>query len=421
MNDATDVEWESHRAAGLQALREYKETAAIEEYRAALRIAEGFGPDDARLVTSLRELATAYERDRRFGEVAQLSHRLLRLLEQAHGANSTELVPALHQLARATQMLDEDEQAELQLQRALSIQEAALGPDHPMVTWSLHALALLNLRRKRFADAEAFWLRAEPIAMADRSHGYDKALSQDAILDCLILVYRAWERPALMEATARRRLELAEVESDDDLKFGAVLRNLAEALETQEHLSDAAKAYRGAIFRYQRWFRNTLRAKRFRSTRTASTGARLRVSGHQQIAWLRHDLARVLRQVGQTGDADRVERLAEFALRRALAAREHESRPDNIADVSLIAGLAELYVARGKPEAAEPLYRRAIAIHEQEAQDQIDRLKGPESARGRHRTRAVLEANTASLRRDYAAVLRALGRTGTIAARGDFG
>jgi len=32
VNDAINVEWESHRTAGRQALREYKEAAAIEEY-----------------------------------------------------------------------------------------------------------------------------------------------------------------------------------------------------------------------------------------------------------------------------------------------------------------------------------------------------------------------------------------------------
>jgi len=194
----------------------------------------------------LRDLASAYERDHRFAEVAQLSRRLLALLEQAHGFDSTELIATLHQLSRATQMLGDDEAAE-RLLRALSIQESALGPNHPLVTWSLHALALLNLSRKGFADAEAFWLRAESIAVADRSQGDGQALGQDAILDCLILLYRAWRRPGLMESTTHRRLELAGDKSEDDLKFGALLGNLSEALDKQERYADAAATCRAAV------------------------------------------------------------------------------------------------------------------------------------------------------------------------------
>jgi tetratricopeptide (TPR) repeat protein len=421
MNDATNTEWETHRATGLQALRAYKFPAAIEEYRAALSTAESFGPGDARLVTSLRELANAYERDYWFGELAQVSGRLLGVLEQAYGSDSTELVSTLHQLARATEMLGDEEQAELLLHRALSIQERALGPDHPLVTWSLHALALFSLARKRFADAEAFWLRAEPIAVATGADRDSHALGQEAILDCLILVYRAWQQPQLMEATARRRLELAETEGDDDLKFGGLLRNLAEALVSQGRFAEASDAFRAAIVRYQRWFTNTLRAKRFRSSDTASSRASLRISGNLQVAWLRHELARVLREIGQTREADRAERQAELAQRRALAARDREPRPDNLGDVSLLAGLAAVYVARGKLQAAEPLYRRAIVINDQLAQKQIDRLPGEQYARGRARWTAVLASNTASLRSEHAAVLRALGPANDATLRPDAG
>ncbi len=125
--------------------------------------------------------------------------------------------------------------------------------------------------------------------------------------------------------------------------------------------------------------------------------------------------------MGLTEEASRTERYAELALCRALAARDSEARPDNVGDISLLTGLAQVSVARGRLAAAEQLYRRALAIYEQVAQNQIARLNGPETARGRERMRAVLASSTGSVRREYAAVLRALGRPGETTLRGDFG
>jgi len=403
-----EAEWEAHRNAGRDAFRGNRPAQAVAQYSAALAVAERSGTGGERLQTSLAELAGAYERDYRWAEVAEVSRRLLRLQERRYGPDVRELVPTLQRLARATQELNRDRSSERLLHRALAIQERAFGHEHPSVTAGLHALGLHYLRRRRFADAEAAWLRAERIRTA--SPNAREGIGHDAILQCLVLVYREWRRPVEFEGVARRRLQIADLEGADHLRLGSGYANLAEALALQKRYWDAAAAYRVAIDHYQRWFRNTTRAARFQVPDTIGTRDRLRSSGRLQASWLQQQLARCLHKAGRASEAMRVERRVETVLERALAEHDEGERLDDIADVSLLESLADIYIRRGRPADAEPLLRRSLAVQHELAADLESRFSHVQHARARARIRATLRANTARLRRRYTAVLRRLGR-----------
>ncbi len=96
--------WETYMAAATKADQQGNYPEAAKELAAALKEAEGFGPQDPRLAVSLNNLAGLYYAQGRYAEAEPL-HR-----------------------------------------RALAIREVALGPEHPDVGTALNGLALV-LRR----------------------------------------------------------------------------------------------------------------------------------------------------------------------------------------------------------------------------------------------------------------------------------
>jgi tetratricopeptide (TPR) repeat protein len=102
---AQDSWWESYIAAGQEAYQRADYAEADNQFMAALKQAEGFGPQDPRLATSLNGLAALYRSLGRYTEAEPL-HK-----------------------------------------RALAIREKALGPDHPDVARSLNNLAALHRPR----------------------------------------------------------------------------------------------------------------------------------------------------------------------------------------------------------------------------------------------------------------------------------
>ena len=115
---AQDGPWEMYMATAGRAYEEARYPDAEKSLQAALKVAEGFGPEDTRLATNLNNLATLYQ-------------------AQGHYA-----------------------EAEPLYQRALAIMEKADGPEHPYVATSLENYASL-LRRLGSAlcrsDIAAFW------------------------------------------------------------------------------------------------------------------------------------------------------------------------------------------------------------------------------------------------------------------------
>ena len=110
--------WETYMAAGDKAYHEGDYPEAVKEWVAAVKEAEGFGPQDPRLATSLNDLGEVYLLQGRYAEAEPL------------------------------------------LKRALAIRENALGPEHPKVATSLNNLAEAYRYRERYAAAEPLHKRA---------------------------------------------------------------------------------------------------------------------------------------------------------------------------------------------------------------------------------------------------------------------
>lgn len=125
---AQDSLWDELANAGHAALAERRYDEAVRQLKAALDEAEGFGPRDPRLVTSLRNLAEVYHRQGKLLQQEPLRKRMLELKEDELGPSHPDLIPSLLELAGLYQQLQKPAKAEPLFRRVLEIRESTRGP-----------------------------------------------------------------------------------------------------------------------------------------------------------------------------------------------------------------------------------------------------------------------------------------------------
>ena len=145
--------WKDYSAAGKSAYQQGRYTEAEKLFEAALKEAEGFGPQDPRLATSLNNLALLYRDQGKYAEAEPLCKRALVIREQALGPDHVDVATSLNNLAGLYSAQGEYAEAEPLFKRALAIQEKALGLEHPDVAATMENYAALLSKTKREAEA----------------------------------------------------------------------------------------------------------------------------------------------------------------------------------------------------------------------------------------------------------------------------
>ena len=140
---AQQGDWERRLRAGEAANQQGNYAEAVKQTKAALSLAEAFGPNDPRLAQTLNNLAVLYSRQGRDAEAELLYKRALAIVEKALGPEHPEVAIFLTNLAVLYSRQRRDAEAELLYRRALAIVEKALGPEHPDVAWILKQYAEL--------------------------------------------------------------------------------------------------------------------------------------------------------------------------------------------------------------------------------------------------------------------------------------
>jgi CHAT domain-containing protein/Tfp pilus assembly protein PilF len=248
-----------------------------------------------------------------------------------------------------------------QCQRALSLREKALGPEHPDVATSLNNLAMLNYSKGDYARAEPLYQRA--LAIDEKALGPEHPdLATD--LNNLAEFYRAKGDYARAEPLYQRALAI------DEKALGPEHAEVAKFLNNLGALYRAKGDYGRAEPLYQRALAILEKA----------LGPE-----HLNVATPLNNLAGLYRA---KGDYARAEPLYQ----RALAIYEKALGPEHPNVATTLNNLALLNYSKGDYARAEPLYQRALAI--------LEKTLGPE-----HRMVATLLNNLASLNNskgDYA-------------------
>ena len=267
------------------------------------------------------------------GFAEPLYRRALAIDEASFGPDHPEVAIRLNNLAGLLQATNRLEEAEPLLSRALAIDEASYGPDHPEVAIDLNNLAGLLQATNRLEEAEPLYRRA--LAIDEASFGPDHP-NVAIRLNNLALLLNATHRLDEAEPLIRRALAIDEASfGPDHPKVAIRLNNLAELLRVTHRLAEAEPLYRRAL-----------------AIDEASLGP-----DHPNVARDLNNLAGLLRATNRLKEAEPL-------YRRSLAIDEASLGPDHPDVATLLNNLAGLLEVTNRLAEAEPLYRRALAIDE---------------------------------------------------------
>ena len=259
---------------------------------------------------------------------------------------------AAHLLFQTGLYLDERAryvEAELLYQRALSIREQSLGPEHPDVAALLNNLASSYRAQGKHAEAELLYQRALHIReQSQESESSDVAYPLTNLATLYLEQGKYTEAEPLYQRALRIR-EQSQGPEHPDVAYP--LNGLANLYSEQGRYEEAELLYQRAL-----------------SIREQSLGPE-----HPDVADSLNGLATLYREQGKYEEA-------ESLYQRALRIREQSLGPEYPSVADSLNGLAIQYKEQGKYEEAEPLYQRALRIKGQslglEHPDVADSLNG---------------------------------------------
>ena len=167
------------------------------------------------------------------GAVARLTGTLA--AEEAHdGRASPRLLPVLEELAAAQLRDGALDKAAMLRRRALDIAIAAFGCDSPSAAEAMAALAIVDIDRRRYLDAEPLLIAAERV-LADGGEADHPAMATVFAGLARIALARGNKQPA--EAWARRALTIARANTNGG--SAEPLRTLGAVLTAEERFDEA--------------------------------------------------------------------------------------------------------------------------------------------------------------------------------------
>nr|WP_199303050.1 FxSxx-COOH system tetratricopeptide repeat protein [Oscillatoria sp. FACHB-1406] len=280
-------------------------------------------------------LARVAEAQSRWLDAEPLLQRALSINERQLGPDHPDTASSLNNLAGLYNSMGRYEEAESLLQRALSINERQLGPDHPDTATSLNNLAALYYAMGRYEEAEPLLQRA--LSIHERQLGPDHPSTAQS-LNNLAALYRSMGRYEEAEPLLQRALSIHERQLGPDHPHTATsLNNLAGLYNAMGRYEEAEPLYQRAL-----------------SIRERQLGP-----DHPHTAQSLNNLAGLYDSMGLYEEAEPL-------YQRALSIRERQLGPDHPHTAQSLNNLAALYYAMGRYEEAEPLYQRALSIHERQ-------------------------------------------------------
>ncbi len=266
-------------------------------------------------------------------EAEPLMRRALAIDEASFGPDHPRVALHLNNLAQLLQATNRLPEAEPLMRRALAINEASFGPDHPDVAPSLNNLASLLQATNRVPEAEPLMRRG--LAINEASFGADHPRVATN-LDNLALLLKTTNRMLEAEPLMRRALAINEASfGPDHPDVATSLNNLAQLLQATNRLPEAEPLMRRAL-----------------AINEVSFGV-----DHPKVATNLENLALLLKVTNRLPEAEPL-------MRRALAIDEASFGAHHPRVAIHLNNLAKLLQATNRLPEAEPLLRRALAIDE---------------------------------------------------------
>jgi serine/threonine-protein kinase len=260
------------------------------------------------------------------------------IAESALGPEHPRVAAALHDLGSLYDTRGEFELALEYLGRARTLRDRALGPEHPHVAQTLRALAMVNAELRRFDEAEALYRRA--IAMFAASLGPEHPHVATARFNFARLQQsrgRFDEAVKLHRETLQWRI--ANLDPDHP-QIASSHAELGQALMSKREFEDALEQFRESLRINEKVYGDK----------------------HPDVAIAWGYIGTTLRRLGRHDEA--IE-----ALGRALAIQEEALGSDHVNVAVTLAFLGEAYGEQGRWDDALAMYRRSVEIRESKLGD----------------------------------------------------
>ncbi|EGV29515.1 SEFIR domain protein [Thiorhodococcus drewsii AZ1] len=225
--------WEPHNRLGMLALDQADWKQAERSFQQA-RLLVTEKTDEATVINNLAQLLQATNR---LGEAEPLMRRALSIDEASYGPEHPNVAIRLNNLAQLLKATNRLGDAEPLMRRALSIDEASYGPEHPKVAIRLNNLAQLLQDTNRLGEAEPLMRRV--VGIFEVSYGPEHPNVATA-LNNLAQLLQATNRLGDAEPLMRRALSIDEASYGPEHPDVAVdLNNLAHLLQATNRLGEA--------------------------------------------------------------------------------------------------------------------------------------------------------------------------------------
>jgi tetratricopeptide (TPR) repeat protein len=290
---------------------------------------DGIAEPTARL---LNDLGGLLAEKARYAEAEPLMRRALAIDEASYGSEHPKVAIGLNNLAMLLRDTNRLGEAEPLMRRALAIDEASYGSEHPNVAIRLNNLAMLLRDTNRLGEAEPLMRRA--LAIDEASYGSEHP--NVAIgLDNLATLLRDTNRLGEAEPLMRKALAIGEVTyGPKHPEVALILNNLSSVLHSDPNrLGEAELLMRRAL---------TINEENY--------GPK-----HPSVARNFSNLAQFLQATNRLGEA-------EPFMRRALAIDEASFGSEHPRVAIRLNNLAQLLQATNRLGEAEPLMRRVLVI-----------------------------------------------------------
>ncbi len=317
-----------------QSLRAGKYDAARPLAERALALREKLPLDRLSLAQSLHNLAEICRATGEYAQAVPLYQRALTLEEAARGADHPLVATILNNLAGLYQRQGQYAQAEPLYRRALTLREKLFGAEHPQIAASLNNLANLYLAQGLFEQAETVFKRA--LAMAEKTRGPQHP-DVASTLNGLGILYRQTGEYGKAELLYQRALAIVEkARGPHHHEVALSLNNLAGVYLSQGETRKAAPLLLRAL-----------------AIDEQALGPQ-----HLQFPATLNNLMVLYKDLGDYAQA------ADYA-RRALAVWEKALGAQHHLVATALNNLASVHYQQGDYALAISLHQRALAIEEQ--------------------------------------------------------
>jgi len=187
--------------------------------------------------TILNEISVVYYENAKYKKAEPFMERALKIDEASLGKDHPNVARDLNNLAMLYQATGRLKEAEVLMEHALKIDEASLGEDHPGVAIDLNNLAQLYQATDRLKEAEVLMERALKIDEASLGEDHPEVAID---LNNLAMLYKATNRLQEAEPLMERALKIDEASFGKDHPDVAIdLNHLAQLYQATGRLKEA--------------------------------------------------------------------------------------------------------------------------------------------------------------------------------------